>query len=283
VPSTREALGFLSDEQWLQMLARSIESREVDGIRLPGFPSTELQARSVGATGMQALSGAYDFYIYFKQQARKLGAPLWRESRILDFGVGWGRIVRFFLKDAEPSGLYGVDTEAHMIEACRDTMVPGVYSQIDPRGSLPYADRFFDCIYAYSVFTHLPEALQALWLSEIARVTKPGGVFVATVEPPRFLDFCASIDPVNPGSIWFAKLATVIRRFPGARAELEQRGFTFLPTRSGEQDWREADYGDSIQSLEYVRTRWSEYFDVMDYLDDPGRFWQAVVTCRKRP
>ena len=33
---------------------------------------------------------------------------------------------------------------------------------------------------------------------------------------------------------------------------------------------------------QYVRTHWGKFFEVIDVLDDPVRFWQAVVTCRAK-
>ena len=34
-----------------------------------------------------------------------------RDSRVLDFGCGWGRVIRFFLKDVAPWNLVGVDID----------------------------------------------------------------------------------------------------------------------------------------------------------------------------
>jgi SAM-dependent methyltransferase len=38
---------------------------------------------------------------------------------------------------------------------------------------LPYADRAFDLVYAFSVFTHLPQNLQLAWMRECGRVLRP--------------------------------------------------------------------------------------------------------------
>jgi SAM-dependent methyltransferase len=43
---------------------------------------------------------------------------------------------------------------------------------------LPFADAEFELTYALSVFTHLPVELQESWMTELARVTRPGGLLL---------------------------------------------------------------------------------------------------------
>ena len=60
----------------------------------------------------------------------------------------------------------------------------------DP-GACPYPDDSFDVVYACSVFSHLPETLHLLWLAEIRRVLRPGGVLVATTLSESAVRFAA--------------------------------------------------------------------------------------------
>jgi SAM-dependent methyltransferase len=53
---------------------------------------------------------------------------------------------------------------------------------------LPYADASFDLVYALSVFTHLPEALQRPWMEELRRVLVPGGHLVVSLHGARYVD-----------------------------------------------------------------------------------------------
>jgi ubiquinone/menaquinone biosynthesis C-methylase UbiE len=178
----------------------------------------------------------------------------------------------------ETSHLFGVDTEEEMLAVCRDTDCPASVSKIDPLGSLPYDSRSFDLVYAYSVFTHLPEDVQDRWLSEIKRVLRPGGMFIATVEPPRFIDTFLSTDlsraDIHP---WQRAMATKIQGDPSLKKTLADEGFVYIPTYG---DGRPETYGDSVSVASYIRSHWSEFFQILDYLDDPERFWQAVVTAR---
>jgi SAM-dependent methyltransferase len=272
---TGDVIAALSDDEWLSALQHSIQDRSYRGMRLPGFPSDELQSRSVGSAGEHTLREAFNFYIFAKAACQQHDAPISARTRILDFGLGWGRIVRFFMR--ETSHLFGVDTDEEMLAACRGTDCPASVSKIDPLGSLPYDSGSFDLVYAYSVFTHLPEDVQDRWLAEIKRVLRPGGMFIATVEPPRFIDTFLSTDLTRAGiHPWHRAMATKIQGNPSLKETLDANGFVYIPTYGD----RPETYGDSVSVPSYVRSHWSEFFEVLDYLDDPERFWQAVVTAR---
>ena len=99
-----------------------------------------------------------------------------------------GSFLRFFWKDISPENLYGCDVLPLAIDICNSTRVPGNLNLIKSDGNLPYSDNFFDVIIAYSVFTHLTEKMNLHWMRELARVSKPGCVFVFTLEPRGFID-----------------------------------------------------------------------------------------------
>ena len=65
---------------------------------------------------------------------------------ILDFGCGWGRILRFFLKDLDQKYIHGVDVEPSAIAECRDTRVPGDIQLIAPHGPLPFSNDTFEIV-----------------------------------------------------------------------------------------------------------------------------------------
>jgi ubiquinone/menaquinone biosynthesis C-methylase UbiE len=272
----RADIQMLSDEEWLSLLKRSLGGRLVDGLLLPGFPSAEVQSNSVGAAGEPALDEGYRFYRFAKDRCAELGtSPLLADSRVLDFGVGWGRMLRFFLKEVEAIGLHGVDVNADMLAACRKAGLPGTFNLIERTGRLPYPDSTFDLVYAYSVFTHLPEWVQDIWLPEIARVLRPGGVFIATVEPPRFIDYFLRDE--NFEHQWHRDMRERIKTMPNVVSALAETGFVYLSTG----DVAAETYGDCVMTSNYVRRHWGAHFKIHDFVDDEARFWQAVVVATK--
>jgi SAM-dependent methyltransferase len=164
----------LSDKDWLETLAASLSDASLG---LPGFPSPQVQANFTGRSWRPALEEAFEFYTLVKSSVASLAGP------ILDFGCEWGRILRFFLKDLDQKYIHGVDVEPSAIAECRDTKVPGDIQLIAPHGSLSFSNDTFQIVYAYSVFTHLPEQAAAHWMHEIKRVLKPEGRIVFTALP----------------------------------------------------------------------------------------------------
>lgn len=173
----------MDDQLWYERIVRSIND---SSLGLPGFPSTYQQEVFVGKSNEVALAEAFDFY----QRVKAGSYPLRRNSPVLDFGVGWGRIIRFFLNDVDASSLHGVDVDEAIITVARSTGVAGNLKTIAPNGRLAYDDGHFEVIYAFSVFSHLSEASATFWLNELMRVLKPGGTLVITTTTDKFLELC---------------------------------------------------------------------------------------------
>lgn len=250
---------------------RSIEEPETEGVRFASFPSPELQKQIIGSSGATALKEAWRFYVKVKAAARANDIEP-AKATILDFGAGWGRMLRFFAREAGSDRLFGVDTNIRLVDLCRTTGVPGAVCRIAPGGLLPYRDGLFDIIYAYSVFTHLPEHVHLRAMNELARCLRPGGILVATLQPRRFLDYCRNADPST--HVWHALLREGVERMPDAEARFDRGDFIALPS-SGE------DYGDVLVPLSYIERVWSTHFSVVEYLDDAKAFQQAVLTARR--
>jgi SAM-dependent methyltransferase len=101
----------------------------------------------------------------------------WHGKRVLDFGCGAGRTLRHLLD--EGAELHGCDLHGPSIDWIAEHL-PGVQAvRNSERPPLPYADGFFDLVYALSVFTHLPDTWEE-WLAELRRVLRPDGLLVAT-------------------------------------------------------------------------------------------------------
>ena len=271
--------GGLTDSEWLERLKLSVKQEYVDQMQFPGFPPAQLQAQFVGSSFEAALNEAGQFYgdtkTWFKEAT---GRHLDPSCRVLDFGVGWGRIIRFFWRDVGPENLYGVDVDPEILQVCRATRVPGTLEPIQPGGRLPFPDGHFDLVFAYSVFTHLAEEAHLHWMTEIRRVLRPGGLFVGTLEPRRFIDFIARI-PEDAPSSWHKSLKAHAGDAQVLKESFDQGEFVYIPTGGGK--FRDASfYGDAVVPLAYVQSKW-QGFEIRKYVDDPARYWQAVLVAAR--
>ena len=273
----------MTDEQWLDALKRSVVNQTVAGVKFPKFPPKEIQESTVGSSFDSALNEAFSFYLLVKTYARKFGIPVNYDSKFLDFGMGWGRYIRFFWKDIADKNIYGVDVHPNMIKLCQMTEVPGNHYQIEHGGVLPFPDDTFDIMIAYSVFTHLPEDLHLHWLSELSRVSKSGCLLVLTVEPPRFIDFCIN-EAANRDHPWHKTLAMHVHDGGASKLKdrLQKSQYVYMPTGGGDDHLAPDVYGDAVIPLAYIQNHWTKLFELRDYIDDAERFWQAVVVLTKR-
>jgi SAM-dependent methyltransferase len=267
----------IDDDAWLAALKTSVRNRQYDNVVLPGFPSEATQTQFVGSSNEHAMHEGFSFFRYVKAYASALAWPISQNSKILDFGVGWGRIIRAFAKEVPPENLFGVDVDPDILKQCELNGIPGRFSTIQPTGRLPFVDGEFDIVYAYSVFSHLPENIHLHWIKEISRVLKPGGVFVSTVENHRFVE--ALTDPEQIAkSDWLRYVSGLADDASLLLKRYRDGEYIYIPSGGG--DFRPSEvYGDSIVPEKYIYQVWNDYFHVRSYRDDAD-FWQSVVVCQ---
>ena len=101
---------------------------------------------------------------------------------ILDFGCGCGRTIRHF-RTLGKAKLYGTDYNPTLIDWCHRNLPFGRFGLNQLHPPLVYPGEAFDLVYAFSVFTHLPESLQFSWMKELSRVLRPAGYLVISTLP----------------------------------------------------------------------------------------------------
>jgi len=99
-------------------------------------------------------------------------------SSLLDFGCGCGRVARHWSR--LPGAVHGSDLHPRLVEWCRRHLHFGHFERNGLEPPLPFRSESFDLVYALSVFTHLPEALQRPWMEEMGRVLTPRGLLLVT-------------------------------------------------------------------------------------------------------
>ena len=106
----------------------------------------------------------------------RLNQYLTSDSRILDFGCGYGRALGF-LSEYSYHDLIGFDPAPAMIDAARERY-PGITFQVQANPpSLELPDQSVDATLLFSVLTCVPsDEGQTAIVREIQRVLKPGGL-----------------------------------------------------------------------------------------------------------
>lgn len=162
----------------LQLAKRHTDWPATDdkGRPMPGPYLVQLVAG--GVSWQRFLEMGEEAATVFSGAAARHGKPFAEAERILDLGCGCGRIIRH-LPDITGAELHGADYNARLVKWCRQNL-NGQYVQNSLMPPLPYGDDTFDIIYLFSVFTHLRLESQRIWLKELARVTRPGGVVIIT-------------------------------------------------------------------------------------------------------
>jgi 2-polyprenyl-3-methyl-5-hydroxy-6-metoxy-1,4-benzoquinol methylase len=93
--------------------------------------------------------------------------------KVLDWGVGCGRLARHFAR--EGYDIHGIDIDAENVRWCNEHIGAGNYFCVDlyPPTGLPSDS--YDVIISSSVLSHLTESTMRAWLAEINRLLTPGG------------------------------------------------------------------------------------------------------------
>lgn len=181
---------------------------------------------------------------------------------VLDFACGPGRVIREFQTYTHGCRLYGSDIDAEAIAWAQAHLADVATFSIN-RVAAPsdFADNQFDVIYCVSLFTHLDELSQDEWLHEMARILKPGGVFVTTTHGRHTLRSCTA----------------------GERAQLEREGFVYRVDRKGrfKVDGLPNFYQTTFHTRSYVAARWGSVLSVVQHIEGGLNGHQDIVVMRK--
>ena len=149
--------------------------------RLP-LPPAHLIYLTIGSTDIFAFleSGKAHARTALQGTLKKNGRSIDEYERVLDFGCGCGRVLRF-LAPFENVEFDGVDYNPEQVAWCQKSLPFGSYRVNRAKPPLDYRSENFDLVFARSVFTHLSEPTQWLWLREFRRILGVGGDLLFTV------------------------------------------------------------------------------------------------------
>lgn len=98
--------------------------------------------------------------------------------RILDAGCGTGAVTRKMAQLVSPKEVYGLDINPLFIDSAKKLAenegIENIRFEQGDIDNLPYEDNYFDLSYCRGVLMHVNDPVKTV--SEMARVTKPGGI-----------------------------------------------------------------------------------------------------------
>ena len=93
--SEPKAPAMIDDAEWFELQFDPAGAKAKYGIILPSFPDDATQISFTGMCGRPNLQQAFSFYLYVRSVS---GIDKLPDPRVMDFGAGWGRIARLFLR-----------------------------------------------------------------------------------------------------------------------------------------------------------------------------------------
>lgn len=140
-------------------------------------------------------------------------------ARILEVGCGRGAGARLILKSYSPDSVDAIDVDPAMVKRARRWTRPRLASrlrfEVADAQALPFGDGSMDAVFNFGIIHHLEDWRRGI--AEIARVLRPGGVFLfEEIYPALYAGFILRSVLVHPRKDRFDG--------PQFRAALEEAG-----------------------------------------------------------
>jgi SAM-dependent methyltransferase len=188
-------------------------------------------------------------------------------SVVGDFGCGCGRALRILEAHREPwQRLIGMDVDREAIEWVAANY-PGISTFVlQNTPPCPLDSASVDLVVSHSVFTHLPEHLQFLWLNELARILKPEGILITSIHGAKVIDeFAPSL---GLGGEPFL-------------AEINDRGFAYHSAKTLAEASLPEYYGLAFHTIDYINKHWTTMFKLRAWLPVFALRHQDVLVLQK--
>lgn len=170
-------------------------------------------------------------------------------GKVLDYGFGWGRLLRMCCWLTNPGDIYGVDPQQKSIDICKSCNVQGTLELCDEvPASLPFENNFFDLIFSFSVFTHLSFPAADAILKTLRRYISDNGMLVITIRPIEFWHY------------WMSTRNITESDYKHVLEQYRTKGFGFVPLKKG---WEAVNgsvhFGTTLISLDFIQRTWPQW------------------------
>jgi len=236
-------------------------------------PTQSLQQDTTGSVFVSAYLEAADFlnYMFTKIEEDSPGFDFTGKN-ILDFGCGWGRMLRLLLMKPQfkNSLIYGLDQNERLLRVSQCS-IPSAW--IIKCGSFPpcnLRDQSMSVIYAYSVFSHFNERPHLEWAREFHRMLEPGGYASITLQARRFIGLCKQYrEGTRPKTTgWHELLAGAFLDDEDCFRRYDAGELVFNTTGGAGMD--ATVYGDAVVPRAFVEKHWGALgFQVIDWTEIP--------------
>lgn len=268
----------LSDKTWFELqFDPAVAAKR--GIDLPPLPPDSQQLTFTALSGRQNMKQAFWFYKYVLKETKFASLE---NPKILDFGGGWGRVARLFLRETKGKNIYIAETRADVISLLNSMKVPFSVIHNSPEPPLEGLPKI-DLVIAYSVFSHLSEQYFHDWINYFLSVLKPGGHIVFTTRGRTFID--ALRRRHADGQATAPELAEHVRRLtemmpaPDEISQRYERGeFQFYPI-GGSAELTPSFFGEAFIPESYFKKHFPREF--VSFVEGVRYVDQSIIVLRK--
>jgi ubiquinone/menaquinone biosynthesis C-methylase UbiE len=222
-------------------------------------PPELLQRRITGGFYDDFISSGYRNLREFEDALNPHGKSVGDFTSVLDFGCGCGRVFMAIHFSHPKVKISGSDIDDEAINYCHNHFSSFGDFRVNPtNGPSLFADNSFDFVYGISVFTHLPEDMQMIWLEDLYRITKENAYLILTVENEK------SRAILNEAQ----------------EKELNEKGFYYFvgDLTQGLPEF----YRTTLHTHDYVKRVWGKYFEILDIRPKGMMNHQDYVVCCRR-
>lgn len=239
------------------------------GKHIPSRTADDIQLLFTGSTDTELLKQSIDFVRHFFSQAAMYQTSLIEThdstAKILDYGCGWGRLLRLFTFYFSPDNLLGVDPWDKALVECEKAGITSP-TQLNERDASDLVGMKFNAGYSFSVFTHLPSSLAKSVLKNLSQSFPRDGIFVITVRPPEYWDIRiehAKNEKNNP------------EVFEKAIDSHYANGFSYVPRNAKTVEY----YGDASMTTGWIDSNIPEWRIISQErsLSDPAQIYLTLA------